>query len=289
MKVTKVYKNGSRPINEDRFVINEQANIYAVIDGATGLDGGLPGKLASETFQTHLADAASQDTLLPQMKQANDQLNNLVVSYYKQNFENSTDVTAAESIPKQKRSTTGIAAIQLNKTNTSFEYVHAGDCMLFLKFDDGKIRTVTYDMVHHFDQLAINQIRTLREQYGETAALSDLRKQVNPILLANREKYNTPEGYRILDGTKEGYEQLEYGQVHLNKVSQILLLSDGLLLPSKDQENNGWEATAMLAFSSGLDALLTEVQKREVEDEACIIYPRLKQHDDKTGILIEMK
>ncbi|MFB1050904.1 hypothetical protein [Paraliobacillus sp. JSM ZJ581] len=288
MKITKIYQNGSRPINEDRFVINKQANIYAVMDGATGLDGGIPGRLASETFQSFLLEETNQYALLTCMQKANKKLNHQIVSYYKQHIKDTDEVTF-ESIPKCKRSTTGIAAIQLNEDYSSFDYVHAGDCMLFLQFDNGEIRMITHDMVHLFDQIALDKIVALRKEFGQGVELSKLRELVNPILLENRKKYNTPDGYRILDGSKEGFDQLEYGKIHLNKVIGILLLSDGLLLPTQKREENGWKCSAEIAFSSGLDTLLTEVNQKENQDKACMVYPRLKQQDDKTGILIKMK
>lgn len=287
MKVTSVYQNGSRPINEDRVVINEQANIYAAIDGATGLNGGIPGKLASETFQSFLLKATNQHALLACMKEANEELYKKAVSYYQTTEQ--TSVPTIESIPKCKRSTTGIAAIQFDEDYSSFDYVHAGDCMLFLKFDNNEIRMVTHDVVHFFDQIAIDKITALRKECSQEVELSKLRELVNPILIENREKYNTPQGYRILDGSKESFDQLEYGKIHLNKVKGILLLSDGLLFPTQKEEENGWKRSAEIAFLSGLDALLAEVQQKEMQDKECVIYPRLKQHDDKTGILIEIE
>ncbi|CQR47252.1 hypothetical protein BN1058_01559 [Paraliobacillus sp. PM-2] len=287
MNITKVYQKGSRAINEDCFVINEHANIYAAIDGATGLDGGIPGKLASETFQSFLLEEKEQRSLSECIKRANKELNKKVISYYQNKIEQ-LHMPKIEYIPKRKRSTTGIIGIQFNEDHSCFDYVHAGDCMLFLKFDNDEIRMVTYDMVHFFDQIAINKITELRKEFGQEVELSKLRELVNPILLENREKYNTSQGYRILDGSQESVDQLECGTIQLNKVKGLLLLSDGLLLPTQSEKENGWEQSANIAFSSGLDALLTEVQKKEKEDKECIIYPRLKQQDDKTGILIEM-
>jgi len=50
MKVTKVYEKGVGQINEDAYSINNGAAIYAVMDGATGLEG-IPGYVASQAVQ----------------------------------------------------------------------------------------------------------------------------------------------------------------------------------------------------------------------------------------------
>lgn len=56
MKINTVYKQGNRNINEDAYVVNEGAAIFAAIDGATGLEG-VPGHVASGAVQKVL-DAA---------------------------------------------------------------------------------------------------------------------------------------------------------------------------------------------------------------------------------------
>ncbi|AND42276.1 hypothetical protein [Cytobacillus oceanisediminis] len=73
-------------------------------------------------------------------------------------------------------------------------------------------------------------------------------------------------------------------------MNKILWLSDGLKLHShrdSDQEET-WLTTAKVAFEKGLDDLEKNILKLEESDPACLFYPRLKQHDDKSGILIEL-
>ncbi|MCS0670389.1 hypothetical protein [Cytobacillus firmus] len=57
MKFSTVYQKGNRDINEDAIVVDTNKNIFAVIDGATGL-GGLPGSLASSIMK----EALEKDT-----------------------------------------------------------------------------------------------------------------------------------------------------------------------------------------------------------------------------------
>lgn len=287
MKVTKVYKKGIKNINEDAYVVNDFAGVYAAIDGATGLDG-VPGHIASQVVRKEMEDMDKNSSIYKIIHSANKKLENKMVDYYVENIKK-LNKRSIDEIPKKQRSTTGLATIQIDKDNLFFDYIHTGDCMLFLKYENGEVRTVTYDLIQYLDKKAIDEMVRLRSQEVNTDLdIKALKQKVNPILLENRDKLNTTNGYGVLDGSIEAMNYLEYGKVSLMRVDKILLLSDGLLLPTMQGEKNVWEKTADLAFSFGLDGLLKEVEKREFEDKECRIYPRLKQKDDKTGVLLEL-
>lgn len=286
MNITKVYKKGDKAVNEDAYVINEDAYIFAVIDGATGLDG-IPGYLASQVVQENLQEITQANSLYQSMEQANKQLGKKMVDYYKANI-NKLDINSIAEIPKKQRSSTGLAAIQIQQNGCAIDYFHVGDCMLFLRYGNGDVRAVTHDLIQYFDQLGIREMIRLREEIGNKMDLDAIRERVNPILLQNRNKLNSSQGYGIIDGSEEAFNYIESGRIPLNKVTEVLLLSDGLLLPTKWQESDVWIRTAEMAFTNGLDDLLSEVETREKQDPQCVTYPRLKQRDDKTGILIEL-
>ncbi len=282
MEITKVYEKDDKEINEDAYVINEDSHIFAAIDGATGLDG-IPGYVASQAVKEELQQLTQAKSLYESMQTANEKLSDNTVEYYETNF---GKLSTLNEIPKRQRSSTGVAAIQFDQKGLAFDYFHAGDCMLFLKYENGDIRTVTYDLVQYLDQVAINEVVKLREADGNDLDIRDLREMVKPILLQNRGKLNSADGYGVIDGSDEAFDYIEYGRIPLNRVTGILLLSDGLLLPTELDEFDAWSKTAEIAFDSGLDWLLGEVERREQADPQCIKYPRMKQRDDKTGVLI---
>ncbi|AIF45509.1 protein phosphatase 2C domain-containing protein [Virgibacillus sp. SK37] len=284
MKIQKLYLKGDKQVNEDACVVNEEAQVFAAIDGATGL-GGTPGYLASQTFHKQLTEMKHYSSLYTTIKNANETLGRTMVDYYEANIGKIASRSLRE-IPKKQRSTTGLATIKLHAQKSMLEYVHTGDCMLFLQFKNEEVYSVTHDAIQYFDSLAVEEMVRLREKNPEIS-LKDVREKVNPILLRNRGLLNTPEGYGILDGSENALAYLSHGRVPLHQVKGILLVSDGLLLPQKIEEERGWRQTAKLAFDHGLDGLVKEVEKRESDDAECRIYPRLKQRDDKTGILLK--
>ncbi|MGV2939666.1 hypothetical protein AB5I83_08755 [Mesobacillus sp. LC4] len=281
-KIEKVYEIGINKFNEDDFILDSNNNIFAVIDGATGL-GGLSGKIASSTIKEGLLDDQNQGTLLEKAEFANRLLG-----------ERTVELTNNEPIlhlPKEQRSSCGIAAVKINMDQSKMEYIHAGDCMLFIQYVDGSIRSLTKDHISPLDSIAITEFeRLLKMNLSDLADVSieqakELldreRTAILDLLRENRAKLNTLGGYGILDGSEDANQFIEYGIISLNRVHKILLLSDGLQIPS-----SSWEETAGFAFDNGLEPLLKKMNDLEMNDLLCLNYPRLKIADDKTGILL---
>jgi len=197
-------------------------------------------------------------------------------------------------ISKEKRSSCGIAAIKIIQETLQVEFVHSGDCMLFFQLDDGEIRAITYDHLSRLDSIAILKFHQLLTQASKDKEIDEnifreCRTAIHDILVENRRKMNTKEGYGVLDGSKEADDHIEYGLLSLKRVKKILLLSDGLQLPTKKASGQqAWLETAEFAFQVGLDHLFNHIQTLETGDPFCIEYPRLKPADDKTGILIHL-
>jgi hypothetical protein len=290
---------GSRAVNEDTYVINKEQGIFAVIDGATGLDG-LSGSIASGIIRKALQE--EEGGLLERVLKGNATLAEKAVEAI-----HDPKVNSIQDIEKQQRSCCAMAAIELSTSSRhdviKMNYVTAADCLLFVQYKNGHIHQVNYDDIDHFDQkgldLAMEQWKNHViedenpndwESLKITQTMKGIREIVDPILLQNRKSLNTSEGYGIIDGSPEVGDFLATGTIPLVNVQKILLLTDGLKIHSHRHEKieNEWLHTAKLAFEHGLDYLEKEILDIEENDPACYEYPRFKQHDDKTGILIHL-
>lgn len=246
MKISTVYQKGNRDINEDAIVVDTNKNIFAVIDGATGL-GGLPGSLASGIIKESL----EKDTPI-EMKdkiiEGNIRLRAAAESNYGEQL-------SLEQIPKHKRSSCGLAAIKINKNPqgeaSSIDFISAADCMLFLQFSDSSIRQITFDHIDKLDGVAISTIQKAWCDYLKIAPnIEDIsiekqkqmhntfRENVQEMFQTNRNKLNTLEGYGIIDGDPPAEHYLEFGHIPLISVRKILLLSDGLKLHTHRESEN---------------------------------------------------
>lgn len=290
-RVELVYVQGGNKENEDAYVVDEQNGIFAAIDGATGL-GGISGKMAAEFVKSSLEMLEENQTILEGLQLANERIG-------LQTFEE-MDLANFNLIPKEARSTCGLAVIKLE--GDRLEFAHAGDCMIFIEQANGEVRSLTYDHLAKLDSASIELFHQTLVSMIDTEAnpdslndehiaslLGDARQTALPLIIENRRKLNTHAGYGIIDGSEEALSFVDYGSISLQSATRILLVSDGLQLPiQKGSGSAAWQATAKFAFDNGLDALKEEVLRLEQSDKMCVTYPRLKFADDKTGIMLKL-
>ncbi|WHY85951.1 hypothetical protein QNH39_25810 [Neobacillus novalis] len=295
-----IYRKGSSEINEDTYVVNQKQAIFAVIDGATGL-GGLSGSIASGIISNALQE--EKGTIFQRVLKGNSILAEEVVKALQ-----NPKIKSICDIEKQRRSCCAMAAIELSASSPhdviKMNYVTAADCLLFVQYQNGHIHQVNYDDIDYFDQkglvlakeqwkdyLLVNEDPNKWESLKISQTLQSIREKVNPILQDNRCKLNTSKGYGIIDGSQEAGDFLAAGTIPLVNVRKILLLTDGLKIHSHRNRKleNEWLYSARLAFEHGLAHLENTILEIEENDPSCYEYPRFKQHDDKTGILIHLE
>lgn len=285
-----IYQKGMADHNEDRYYISSDLTTFAVMDGATGI-GEMTGELASQTILDEF-ESNPAGSLLEILTKANKRLGDRCKEI--------AGLSQIEQIRKWDRSSSGVVAIRFLEYHR-IEYVQSGDCMIFIQYEDDAVRPLTHDSLSRLDQKAILRRAKLLEQKrkGEDPnqwpkekrdkILHKIWEELMEQLHDHRGLLNTPEGYPVIDGSPEAVHYIEYGQLPLIHTKKILLLSDGLVLPHiKAAPEIMWLETAKYAFSHGLSALYEKVTALENSDPACYIYPRFKQADDKTGILIEL-
>ncbi|WP_203553550.1 protein phosphatase 2C domain-containing protein [Bacillus sp. B15-48] len=280
-----IHEKGSNHTNEDAYILKREEGLFAVIDGATGL-GGLPGSLAATTIKDSIEEMPLSKSLIESTQLANKILGQKTLKV--------TKAQSMKDILKERRSSCGLAAVKITKDTLQMEYVQTGDCMLFLQLTNGDIRMISYDHLSPLDSVSISKFHHLLRLRSKDVEMNEsifqeCRGEILDTLVENRRKMNTSEGYGVLDGSRDANEHIEYGLLSLKKVKKILLLSDGLQLPTKKASGQqAWLETASFAFKSGLAQLYNHVHHLETGDPYCLAYPRLKLADDKTGILISL-
>lgn len=284
MKLHTISIQGVGEWNEDAFVLDESRHIFGVIDGATslvpyrGANGETGGRLASQCIKHFFEELTDEDEtrdLEALTLEANRRLG-------REMAESGVNLQSKEELW-----TAGLAMIRVSENR--IEFVQAGDCMILAKYRDGSMRSFTRDHVAHIDRDS--------KKIWEAEIASGVRskaalwEKVKPIILGNKKRMNTPEGYSVLNGLPEAGRFLEYGRMNRIGLDKLLLVTDGLFYPEESQEQgsrnpdeqllNGIEMMGLEPYAQWLIAL-------EEEDAECIRYPRFKKSDDKTGIWIEL-
>lgn len=284
MRVEKLSIQGSNQWNEDAIVINEQVPLYGVIDGATSLkpfngpNGETGGYLAANLIKNYIedqVDSLMRSTPLTEIVlQANALLKDSMIKH---------DVNVEQ---KEDLWTAGLALIRIDEHH--IEFVQVGDCMIVAKYKDGELRLITRDQVHHVDQLTME----LWEDGIERGIRSqkELRQFVTPLILQNKQKMNTLEGYSVLSGEPEVKNYIETGKINRILLEELLIISDGLFFPKAltgdTSRDDSWELLINKIQEKGLKGYADWLINLEDTDPECQKYPRFKKSDDKTGIRI---
>ncbi|NQX65195.1 protein phosphatase 2C domain-containing protein [Paenibacillus alba] len=283
MKFDWISIQGTAAWNEDAVVVNETHALYAVIDGATSLvpfrgpNQETGGRLASQLIKQFLESESlrGDEELAELLHQANEKLHNEMVA-------SGIDITVKEQLW-----TASIALIRV--TETHIEYVQSGDCMIYAKYADGSVRSVTRDHVAHIDY----QSKLLWEQ-GIAAGIQtkeELWAQVKPRIAANKEKMNTLQGYSVMNGDPAAELFFESGKLNRIRLESLILVTDGLFFPvSLADQSNGQADEEMVnrITAKDLQSYADWLIALEKGDPECIRYPRFKISDDKSGIWLQL-
>ncbi|OMF21763.1 hypothetical protein BK133_27740 [Paenibacillus sp. FSL H8-0548] len=282
MIIEKLTIKGDGVWNEDALIIQEERGLFGVLDGATsfvpfrGPNGETGGFMASRHVQEQLERVEGweweQLSLKAAVLLANTTLRQAMVHHQ-------VDCT----IPEQIWST-GIAVIRINEQR--IDYAQAGDCMILGVYESDEVRVLTRDQVDHLDQ---QTRRRWQEAVSEGSTTKEQRMSKEaPYILGNKALMNTTGGYGILNGQPELVHFLEYGSISRNRLTGLILLTDGMFpLSEKYDSHVDYTALAREIQTKGLERYSKELLTLEKSDADCMLYPRIKTSDDKTAIWIK--
>jgi len=91
-------------------------------------------------------------------------------------------------------------------------------------------------------------------------------------------------------GEEDATKFFNTGKIELKNIENIILFTDGLLLPKENpEEKEDWNKFVKIYKKSGLGGLLKYVRETEESDPKCYLYPRFKKHDDVAAISIKIE
>ncbi|WP_374017761.1 protein phosphatase 2C domain-containing protein [Paenibacillus thiaminolyticus] len=267
---------GSGVWNEDALVLNERRRVYGVVDGATSLggyrdeSGYTGGYIAAQLLAAHAMEAADGMPLEQMVMQANAALR---------------ETMREAGIDAADKAQLWSAAFALFRVREDWiEYVQAGDCMLFAKYEDGTYRRLTHDQVAPFDRVLLHKRQEALELGVREPA--EILRYLLPFQRENRFRANTRGGYAVLNGDLELERGLETGRISRSGLTAIYAVTDGFFhgMESEKQEDI-WIPMLEAIDRQGLEAYAKQLIEREEADSDCSVCPRLKISDDKSGIV----
>ena len=262
MKVDHVIDIGSS--NEDSYLIKD--NLFAVFDGFNSLDSfknenGTTGGLIAATIARDIF-SRNQGSLKSLAIEANRKIREKMLN--------------SKIDTKNKNSLWGTIFAAVRIKNNSFEWAQLADCLIVIVFKDKSYKLLVEDFDHGgevltiWKKLAAQKKEKIRELIAEP--LAKLRARTN-------------ETYGVLNGEESVEGFLKTGEERLENISNILLFTDGLIIPKEDPlGKDDWKLFVDLFIRGGLENIKNFVRNLQKDDPKCWKYPRYKQHDDITAI-----
>jgi serine/threonine protein phosphatase PrpC len=273
----KTYK-GSGTLNEDALIINYDYLIYGVADGVSSLvpfksnDNLTGGYIASHEVKSYFESLNNYKSLNNGLAKINHTLRKKMSEY------------KIDILRKEQLWGTALAIVKI--TDNGVEYIQTGDCMIIAVYNNDEIRLLTRLQVSHLENIALKKWEESIQKGLKTRV--ELRSQVNDILISNRYKSNSKDGYGVLNGEQNALDFVEFGSINKVGLKHLIMLTDGMLLPKGviPKGTNYWNYVVVSIINKGIDHYTKELLDLEEADPECIKYPRFKKSDDKAGVVI---
>ena len=263
-----VTDKGISNLNEDNYIIEE--NLFMVFDGATSLTkytkngktgGYIASKIARQTFLN------SKKLSIETLKQAN-------LNIKQEMLKNHIDI----SKPEQRWSTI-FSGIQIKENKITMMQI--GDCSIYLKEKNKPLKRITEDQIEHLESPLIDLATELRTDNSYHFS------KLLPVLRNNFSRSNKPDGYAVLNGTEIPENMIFFKEIPKDNIEYIILTTDGFNSLEHKSKQNSFES--IFPKYNSLSETLRFIRKKEQEDKECLNFPRIKQHDDATAILVRFE
>ena len=274
--------------NEDAVVVleNDEALVAAALDGATsigtvtGAASGPGGRFAAQTaiegIRRQFASAqSSSELLLAANRYIADQLRL-----------HGIDADSASPLDLSRASGT---AVRIDKARQLVEVSHIGEAAALVVHREGMVESVAPPDAESYDATAIALAQKIAEQRGCSLAEALQTPQIFDLMKKSQLTDNAPDGSGagVLNGSKNAERYIVTKSWPLGQIKQVLLLTDGLWLPTKQfGQEPDWQEMAGVINQRGLAELYRQVTALENDDTDLIKYPRFKKHDDASGVVI---
>lgn len=250
--------------NEDRFVVSK--NLFAVIDGATGLN---------EVNQDNKATSAS---LLSSFVKSH-------LTKYKGNdvaeFLRSLSVLAIKNGHNEDTSC-GISIVKICDKN--IEFYSLGDCSILYQYKNGNVGSFGQTKLPKLDEIALKQMIDYAKSNG--VSIKKAREHINDTLKKHRALKNTPDGYWVFAPSSQPNFIVDKLVLQKDEIQSIIICSDGFaecynLLNIFEDERQLFESDL------SIKDICLKVQQVAKSDKDYNLYPRFKLFDDTTAIRLD--
>ncbi len=265
-------------LNEDALILNEATSLFGVADGVSSLipfqtkENLTGGYIASNEVQAYFESLSPGSDLIDDLATINERIK-MKMSDYRIDLQ-------------RKEELWGTALAVVKVLENGIEFIQIGDCMILAVYQTGEVRSLTHLQVDHLESAAMKKWKEGISK-GITTR-NQLMNEVKDLLVSNRKKSNSHNGYGVLNGEPEAVNYFEYGKINKVGLNQLIILTDGMFLPQEmvPKGLSYWSYIAEVILDKGMKQYAKNLIEVEETDPECMKYPRFKKSDDKAGVVI---
>lgn len=193
------------------------------------------------------------------------------------------NVIDKEKITNLDRPSSSIAAVKFYEDK--IEYFLLGDCALHLKQKESL--TILKDKtLCKLDRLVYDKMESLPNL--KNLSFEEIKAEVIDIIIDNRLKKNTDNGYWILEFEKEAIKNSISGFINIDNNIKLMLTSDGFSCIS-DRYNEIKESELLdNVQENGVESIYNSLRNIEDDDYLTIKFPRFKVNDDSSCVYLDI-
>lgn len=279
--------------NEDTFVIVENDGVLAaaVVDGGSALSSvttvkgveRFSGLFVSERAVEHIRKEYSK------VSSAEDLL--LSTNRYVASELQSHGIDPETAGPLVLPTASGVGIVRIDKKNQTLEVAQVEEVAVLIVWEDGRVGLALSIRTPPWDVRAMSLAQQIAKEMGVSLREALRDERVGELFVKSRADENAPggTGSGALNGRGALKEYIQSVKLPLEGIRSVVLLTDGMFPPQDDFFSPpDWEQVARVVERDGLKGLYDWVFRLKSSDPELDKYPRAKQYDDATGIVIKL-
>ncbi|MHC1747827.1 MAG: protein phosphatase 2C domain-containing protein [Cellulosilyticaceae bacterium] len=269
-----------KKVNEDYYRLSK--NYAWLLDGASGLT---ENKLTLAPTDAKWLVEAIDNTLQEKIAQTDQTLVKIVqetMDCVSHEF-----LSSIEGKKYEKYELPSSTLCLVRENANKLEYYSIGDSFILIKMKTGEVIQIYDTPLTQMEETALRKLQELSKE--KKLPLVKCRPFVQEMLIGYRKLKNTQEGYWVFSIEDNDASKGIYGELPLEAVESICLLSDGFAqyFEVLQLAEDAGEFISKLEECS-VEELFKTLKKAQDEDADCTLYPRLKKSDDTTAVYIKL-
>ena len=171
--------------------------------------------------------------------------------------------------------------ILVKRYGEQWQALRLGDSCLLARDAHGGHRVHAASPNNAFDHWLTRETRKRRD--AGVLDIKALLAEFAPQLKAGRAKRNRPDGYAILEASRDSLAMPEI--INLGTPAEMLLCTDGYYR-AVDHYALHDDAGLMTASAADVAGVLSRLRQEESSDPQCLRFPRFKPADDATAVML---